>query len=459
MTTPAHILAQLTKNQQNLSRTIQKNSKKYSEQTKMDGVNLSGILMGKAYEKKTSKGNSMYTFTMLVGDVSGVRVPSSHGTKEGKTLSLTTRAREEGLPTDTVKVSSWSQVRYITTFNYPPNAGSGSFITVYDFYPEVSMGSNEKIYHNNKCKTVKVRNLNDVDLLTEYAKMPRELFHLVAPSFDDQYKGGTVFLDIHHPTHDEFKSIPGSYTKLCSIPTEDKAYTFERDDGTPVMRFMANYETQQWTNEGVQTFMVDLCMWENHLSKLGITSMDTWKWAGKKCIPHIQGVCVGYVDTKRTLQMDINDPNGTNGDGPQYGVKIKPTNMVLDIRKFARSVGYKVSPGFVKTHVFKGKTVVSSPLSANNPYSNVLDPVVINLHEFTGDMSSLFDDKEMDFFFLCDADIDGEEHEILDELSLEKREACFLKKKNADVKIKWKHCQVFAVFPPVQITGKKRPAE
>ena len=135
---------------------------------------------------------------------------------------------------------------------------------------------------------------------------------------------------------------------------------------------------------------------------------------------------------------------------------MKPSSLVLDLRTFARSVGYKVSADFVKTQVFKGKTVVSSPLSANNMYANVLEPVVLNLHEFTGDMSSLFEDNEIEYFFLCDADIDGEEHGILDELSLDKREACFLKKKNAEVKIKWKKCQVFAVFPPPNITGKKR---
>ena len=436
----------------NMGVTISTNIKQLSEQTRMNGVNIRGIYLSGG-KKTTSKGNPMFTFSILVGDVENVRVPAASGTKEKGVLTLKTRARDDSLvdKTDDVDIRSWSKLMYITTFKFPSDVKHGDYVNLYDFFPEISLGKDDRVWKNNKCYAVKRLPYTDKELLEEYKQIPRELYHIERPSYDDQYRSETVFLDVHLPTDVEFQKETGSYTFFSQedgnlvIPTEKNDYVFNKDEGDEIC-FKASFEHNQWKDGEVTSAFVRLVLWPNHLATLGIVNPETWMALGPKMVKNLDATLICYTDTKRTLNMTMNDPDTPSSQGVfDFGVEMKVNNLVMDPLKYIRNVGYKMSKDFVMNHFFKKKTMVQSPWAQKNKYSNDLTPPFINLCEYHGNLKEF--GNKVEYFFVCDADIDPDEHEQLDEMSLEKRAACFMKKKDAKLKMKWSVGQVFAVFP------------
>ena len=446
-------------------------SKAASGRRKCDGLCLQGELMSGIRETKLPKGTIKYTFQVLLDyDTNKLVVPQGVTRKDDSLIvqAFSTKKDSE-LPKVDFEIHPHAVV-WMESFRKPEgDVRTGCLLNLYNVEVTywVHEASQENRYSFNT-HTSTVVSMTDRELLNRYKYLPKKVSHFETPQRDQPYRTTPVIVNIGDPSEEDLNQATGF---IGTSPTEsslENAKMLLDIDGEERIIFEHPFLFRQWTPDKLfDTGYFQATMWgasdrgdDMIGNAFGITNPLIWSTLGRKLLKGMEGVLIGYVDKPRTLEMDINGALfKAEEDDPKWGIRVKVLRFLCNARENLHRNCYQVTPEFVDKIVFKGETNAQSPYAARNPWSDGIKRGLINMNETMGDRTRLYKDKNVQFWFMCEADISDEERAELLDMTPEVRSACFgqtkKKKDRPPFTFRWKTGIVFAELPKV-VTGKRK---
>jgi hypothetical protein len=300
-------------------------------------------------------------------------------------------------------------------------------------------------------KSIKVLS-NDTNTVLD--SMPGSFFHL--PSIDDA-QHATVVLRFRGDSP-QIESTEGAFLRF-SVPDDTSSYLFDKtDEGTREIAFSTDFDVMQWGKDGPKdTVCIDTRFYNNHLGNIGITDPDTWMYLAPYVLSKIWGYVPGYIDMKRTVALDLNNPQMRGGDDHEHAYALSFKGLwnasIWNLPRFLKDACFEVSAGFVHAEMQDANT---SEFSQKNPLSDPSSPIV-NLSEYSGALAPFYESGGR-FFLLTNHAWDEEDVDTVNGLSIAERELCLSKKPGCALKIGYSGRKTWVFFyqKPDPKVGDKR---
>jgi len=245
---------------------------------------------------------------------------------------------------------------------------------------------------------------------------------------------------------------------IYDIPEDTSVFVNESEDGsTSDICFHTLFSSLEWgkdSNGGTyeKKVMLSMRLYQRHLQNIGITCVDDWKAVGGHVLKHIKGFLPAYVDTQRTLEMDLN--TFAHDSEFEYALNVKPLYDVStwDLEGYLRNHAFQVSSDFAKENMNED----SKHCAATNPLSLCPASEILNLNEYGGNLETIFSNPDNRFFLVSNHSMEDDEIEEVSALSTEMREDCFNKKPGCTLKVRYNGSRKWIFFVIRSGVGEKR---
>jgi hypothetical protein len=430
-------------------------NKKYGKTISTGGLNLPQCMVtSKVLVKELgAKRTKLYAFQVMpIFQAQDLKLKGDVKVVDENTIEVQAVNRADPSDTNALQIVN-GEGMWVESWNKPQAFDVGDIIAVCALKVTCNPRNGGGYWYSRNLDqvTTKARPQRDV-LKMIRSTLPKTAFHFVNPRGKDYYNPPSVVMDMAPPPQE--MAAQGSF--VCPTSEENEKYRLfnQRDGEEDKAVFLCNdrgYHVIQWDSKKTQSHVyVDTALWNNHVARaFGICNLALWEAVGVKFARTMNGVLVGYVKKDKTAEMSENNEYYEKDDAtdPDFAVNVGASGYISDPLENVQRAGYEITEAFAQEVL---KQVKCKP-NAENPWN---ESTVVNMNETT-DPGRVQNAKGVKYYFVCDTDVHVDDHEVLNGLSLEKRTACFAKKKGkVPVHIRWKMGVVYAVVPPR--VGEKR---
>jgi hypothetical protein len=398
-----------------------KTVKQMSASTPTSTDNLVGLVFGRE-NKTTTKRKKYARFSVMV-------VACGLHDDESESLTMDTTGVESQ-----VVVKRYSRIS-VKCFDASDSITEGHQVVLAGV--TAWRGDQGGVAYSAKC----VKYMSD-DTLGVLNKIPVKHFHF--PQLEDVKQRDFVYPIRTQPQLDTMlNNQTGAGIVIHTVDPSN--LVFEKDGTRTIALRNAMITATQWNNNTQETIWIDAPLYDSHLNGIGITDVETWMNLAPYLVPHLCGYFVGYIDTAKSMNLDLN--NGLNTGASSRGLCIKAlwNQMQWDMKSVIKSAAIEVSYEYVK------ETLGCETLESHHQCQT---GDVINLCEYTGNISKM--STTHTFWCLSNLAMEKDDIEEIQAMSKSDREACLRKTPGCAVRVRYCSPKTVVFYAmKTTVTGKR----